>query len=83
VEGQNFHSFGTVTFRNEKSARKFAAKVNSVARQLPPSEAEQPDEKASATDDVTEQLRKLAALRDEGIITAEDFDAKKKQLLGL
>lgn len=28
-------------------------------------------------------LRKLAALRDDGLITAEEFEAKKKQLLGI
>src|SRR4051812_10891086 len=32
VEGHNFHSFGTVTFRNETGAKKFAARVNGVAR---------------------------------------------------
>ena len=30
-----------------------------------------------------EELEKLAALRDQGIITDEDFQAKKGQLLGL
>jgi hypothetical protein len=30
-----------------------------------------------------EELQKLAALRDQGIITDEEFEAKKKQLLGL
>jgi hypothetical protein len=29
------------------------------------------------------ELEKLAQLREKGIITAEDFEAKKKQLLGL
>lgn len=29
------------------------------------------------------ELEKLAGLRDQGIITAEEFEAKKKQLLGL
>jgi len=33
--------------------------------------------------DYTEELEKLAKLRDEGVITPEDFEAKKKQLLGL
>jgi hypothetical protein len=32
---------------------------------------------------VTDQLRKLANLRDEGILTDEEFQAKKAQLLGL
>jgi hypothetical protein len=33
--------------------------------------------------DYIDELRRLAELRDAGIITAEDFEAKKKQLLGL
>ncbi|RRG09836.1 MAG: SHOCT domain-containing protein [Lactobacillus sp.] len=33
--------------------------------------------------DTGEELRKLKTLLDDGIITQEDFDAKKKQLLGL
>jgi hypothetical protein len=37
----------------------------------------------TVVDDATDQVRKLAALRDEGLLTAEEFEAKKKQLLGL
>lgn len=37
----------------------------------------------AAQPDVAEELQKYAALRDQGIITADDFDAKKRQLLGL
>jgi hypothetical protein len=33
--------------------------------------------------DYTAELEKLAKLRDEGVISAEDFEAKKKQLLGI
>ncbi len=33
--------------------------------------------------DYIEELKKLAELRDAGVITAEDFEAKKRQLLGL
>jgi len=29
------------------------------------------------------ELEKLAELRDNGVISAEDFEAKKKQLLGI
>ncbi len=39
---------------------------------------------ASASDEsYLEELEKLAGLRDRGIITNEEFEAKKKQLLGL
>ena len=36
-----------------------------------------------AQSDYTAELEKLAKLRDEGVITQEDFDAKKRQLLGI
>ncbi|MGH2798497.1 MAG: SHOCT domain-containing protein, partial [Thermoleophilaceae bacterium] len=31
----------------------------------------------------TAELAQLAQLRDQGVITAEDFEAKKKQILGI
>jgi hypothetical protein len=33
--------------------------------------------------DYTAELEKLAKLRDEGVISPDDFEAKKKQLLGI
>lgn len=36
-----------------------------------------------AAPDYINELKKLAELRDMGILTAEEFEAKKKQLLGL
>ena len=38
---------------------------------------------APAEPDYVSELERLAQLRDQGVITAEDFDAKKGQLLGL
>ena len=38
---------------------------------------------APADADYTAELEKLAKLRDEGVISADDFEAKKKQLLGI
>jgi len=32
---------------------------------------------------MVEELQRLATLRDQGIISAEDFEAKKQQLLGI
>lgn len=37
----------------------------------------------AAQPDYITELKRLAELRDMGIITAEDFEAKKKQLLGI
>ncbi len=36
-----------------------------------------------SADDAIEQVKKLAELRDQGILTDAEFEAKKKQLLGL
>jgi len=49
---------------------------------------DQPEEAApqavpQATADPYDELAKLGGLKDQGIITQEEFDAKKKQLLGL
>lgn len=49
-------------------------------------EAEQqqePEPAQAPADDMTSQLQQLAALKDQGILTQEEFDAKKKQILGI
>jgi len=51
------------------------------AEEAPPQAAAAPAPAAGG--DYTEELEKLAKLKDEGVITPEDFEAKKKQLLGL
>ena len=56
------------------------------AAQDQPAEEQQapPAPQAAAPDaDYTAELEKLAKLRDEGVISADDFEAKKKQLLGI
>jgi hypothetical protein len=37
----------------------------------------------AAQDDTAAQLQQLAQLKDQGILTQEEFDAKKKQILGI
>jgi predicted Zn-dependent peptidase len=65
---------GRVRHRQEQ---KWAAEEQAqYAQQAPP----QP---AAGEADYTAELEKLAKLRDDGVITAEDFEAKKKQLLGI
>jgi hypothetical protein len=45
--------------------------------------AEQAPAAPAAEPNYTAELERLAQLRDQGVITAEDFEAKKKQLLGI
>jgi len=40
-------------------------------------------EAAPGEADYTTELEKLAKLRDQGVISPDDFEAKKKQLLGI
>ena len=63
--------------QQEKWAQQDAEAYQQQAEVAPPPQA------AAAEPDYTAELEKLAKLRDEGVITAEDFDAKKKQLLGI
>jgi Short C-terminal domain len=50
-------------------------------QQAPPPQAAPAPAPAGA--DYTAELQQLAQLRDDGVISAEDFEAKKKQLLGI
>jgi len=49
----------------------------------PPAQPANTTSASSSQPDYLAQLESLADLRDRGIITDEDFEAKKKQLLGL
>jgi hypothetical protein len=46
-------------------------------------QAAEPAPTAAAPPDYTAELAKLAQLRDQGVITPEDFEAKKRQVLGI
>lgn len=52
-----------------------------VKDRLPSKSQKAPEISAAAQVDVTEQLHKLASLRDAGILTDEEFAAKKAELL--
>jgi hypothetical protein len=50
----------------------------------PPAEAPPPaSAQPAAPADPTEELKKLAELHEQGILTDEEFAAKKKQILGI
>jgi Short C-terminal domain len=70
---------GTATAVSGRVARrqqnKYAAEQEQAVAAAPVAEAAEPDYVA--------ELEQLAQLRDQGILTPEEFDAKKKQILGL
>lgn len=72
---------GTATHVSNNVSRRQANKWN---QQEAEQAAAQPQQVQQApADDMTTQLQQLAALKDQGILTQEEFDAKKKQILGI
>ncbi len=66
-------------FIDERTPHAAAAESsNSEAQEVPPPPAE-----PSALPSYLQELRELAKLRDEGILTEEEFEKKKRQLLNL
>jgi len=59
------------------------ASQSSVPQQAESTTATPTSQATSAGGDYIAELERLAGLRDKGVITSEEFEAKKKQLLGL
>lgn len=73
---------GTATAVSNNVSRRQAARWSEQA-QPQQAYAEPAQAAPAAEEDVYEQLAKLGQLKDQGILTQEEFDAKKRQLLGL
>lgn len=69
-------------FENKQPKYSYAAKPASYVVNKPPVQAE-PRQKPAADSPLTAELKEYKELLDLGVITQEEFDAKKKQLLGL
>lgn len=76
---------GTASAVSNKAATNQAAKAQAAAPAPPAAEvaAAAAPAPAALSDDVYEQLKKLGELREAGILTDAEFDAKKAQILGL
>jgi hypothetical protein len=89
IEGDSFHCVGKAPVRRDKAARNFAAKVTMAIKALSVAdsaesskEQDHVDEPASRDpQDVLDQIQKLGELRTAGVVTEEEFDAKKAELL--
>ena len=64
--------------QQQKYANQAAAQEEATAEQAAPAAPA-----AAPQDDLVSQLEALAKLRDQGILTDEEFSAKKAQLLGI
>lgn len=77
---------GTATAVSNRVSRRQANRwAEQEAPAYPPQDAypQEAPPPAPAESGYTAELEKLAELRDKGVITAEEFDAKKHQLLGI
>lgn len=77
IEGRGWAITRSLALDHEAAARNFAAKVNAAATVGEPADATG----AAPAIDLTEQIKKLAALKEQGILTEEEFAAKKAELL--
>ena len=58
-----------------RQQRRYAADEQQAYQEAPPAASEEPDYAA--------ELEQLAQLKAQGILTEEEFEAKKKQILGI
>ncbi len=74
---------GTATAASNRVSRRQAERWGAQEAQQQEVQQAAPSAPAPAVDDDMAQLQQLAQLKDQGILTQEEFDAKKKQILGL
>ena len=72
---------GTATHVSNNVSRRQAQRW--ASEDQPQQQVVQEAPQAPSQDDVYVELEKLGQLKADGILTQEEFDAKKKQLLGL
>lgn len=70
----------TITFGTEARTQEFEKAKQIIEKKM--IESKSPQSAVNTNNDL-EQLEKLASLKDKGIISQEEFEAKKKQILGL
>jgi hypothetical protein len=76
---------GTAANMGARSAQRSAQAQDAPPADAPADEAAAPEAAApeAAESPDIQELRQLAALKDQGILTEEEFSAKKAQILGL
>ncbi len=74
---------GTATAVSNNVSRRQANRWAAQEQEQYAQPAQQQPMQQPAEDEMTAQLEQLARLKDQGILTQEEFDAKKKQILGI
>ena len=73
---------GTANAVSNKQHQKYAAQ-NAAAGEQQAAPVQEAAPAAAPADDLTAQLKALAKLRDQSILTEDEFSAKKAQILGI
>lgn len=74
---------GTATSVSNRVSRRQAQRWQAQEMQQEPAVQQQPPAPAAAPEQSTiEQLKELAALKDQGVLTEEEFAAQKAKILG-
>ncbi len=74
---------GTAASMGARSAQRSAADAQAQTAPPAPAPADEPAAPEAIDSEQIELLKQLAALKDQGILTEEEFAAKKAQILGL
>ena len=74
---------GGAAHMGAKRAQKSAAAQQQTAEQVPQQQAAQNQAAAPDANSQADEIRKYAAMKDQGLITEEEFAAKKKAILGI
>lgn len=68
---------------SRRQANKWASQDQQAQDATAPTQTPAPAQPATNQDAMVTELQQLAQLKDQGILTQEEFDAKKKQILGI
>lgn len=74
---------GTATAVSNNVSRRQAQRWSDQEQQQAPQQYAPAPQPANDTNDQIAQLEQLGKLKEQGILTQEEFDTKKKQILGL
>jgi hypothetical protein len=74
---------GTAAHMGARSAQRSAEAAQAEAAPPAAAPADEPAAPEAAESSQIEELKQLAALKDQGILTEEEFSAKKAQILGI
>jgi hypothetical protein len=80
---QNYRTMARMQRRRSFVQDKLGAKEDFSSRQQQPAQAAASAPPAAPEPEYVGELERLAQLRQRGILTDEEFEAKKKQILGI